>query len=239
LGADDSRVLSWKNPRDREASVEAMNTATAHHDWDRRWRTEEGRGKWLTPEEDVREVAAALRASGMRRAIDLGCGVGRHAIHLASLGFSVAALDGSQNGVAIARQRAQEAGQPIEVLLGLMTELPFRQGQADYLLAWNVIYHGSGSVVQRCLEEIRRVLRPGGVFQGTMLSKRNRHYGQGREVAADTFILDGVSDKQHPHFYCNADELTGLLRGFRLRSLTEWDHNQNGSYHWHLVAERR
>ena len=219
--------------------MDHRSTATAHHDWDRRWRTEEGRSQWLTPEEDVREVSAALRANGMRRAIDLGCGVGRHAIHLSSLGFSVAALDGSQNGVGIARQRAREAGQPVEFLLGLMTELPFREGQADYLLAWNVIYHGDGAVVARCLEEIRRVLRPGGVFQGTMLSKRNRHYGRGRVVAADTFILNGVSDKQHPHFYCNADELTDRLRGFRLRSLTEWDHNQDGSYHWHLVAERR
>ncbi|MFF3541685.1 class I SAM-dependent methyltransferase [Streptomyces platensis] len=44
------------------------------------------------------------------RALDLGCGPGRNALHLASLGFTVDAVDLSPAAVAWAEDRAREAG---------------------------------------------------------------------------------------------------------------------------------
>ena len=42
--------------------------------------------------------------------------------------------------------------------------------------------------VGRRLAEIWRVLKPGGLYQGTMLSKRDVQFGRGRAIAPDTFI---------------------------------------------------
>ncbi len=215
-----------------------LATATAHRAWDQCWGTEEGRSDWLVPESEVVSVASGLRAKGARRAVDLGCGVGRHALCLASLGFTVAALDGSEAGIAFARNAAVKAGHAIDFQTGLMTDLPYADQSFDYVLAWNVIYHGDREVVQRCLAEIHRVLRRRGTFQGTFLSQRNQHYGQGREIAPHTFILEGVSDKGHPHFYCHAAELVKLLKGFEPVSLIDREQLQPVSYHWHFVAER-
>ncbi|MGY5127076.1 class I SAM-dependent methyltransferase [Streptomyces nigrescens] len=47
------------------------------------------------------------------RALDLGCGPGRNALHLASLGFEVDAVDLSPAAVAWAEDRAREAGAEI------------------------------------------------------------------------------------------------------------------------------
>lgn len=44
------------------------------------------------------------------RALDLGCGNGRNAVHLASLGFEVDAVDLSATAIAWAEERAREAG---------------------------------------------------------------------------------------------------------------------------------
>ncbi|MFI6766875.1 class I SAM-dependent methyltransferase [Streptomyces sp. NPDC050355] len=44
------------------------------------------------------------------RALDLGCGPGRNALHLAALGFEVDAVDLSPEAVAWAKDRAREAG---------------------------------------------------------------------------------------------------------------------------------
>ncbi|MGW1379243.1 class I SAM-dependent methyltransferase [Streptomyces sp. NPDC002446] len=44
------------------------------------------------------------------RALDLGCGPGRNALHLAALGFDVDAVDLSPAAVSWARERAREAG---------------------------------------------------------------------------------------------------------------------------------
>ena len=93
-----------------------------------------------------------------------------------------------------------------------MTDLLFSKDSFDYLLSLNVIYHGDADVVRQTLSEIRRVLKPDGLYQGTMLSKRNKQYGIGSEIAPDTFVCNGCEDeKEHPHFYCNAAELLDLF----------------------------
>ncbi|MDT9700870.1 class I SAM-dependent methyltransferase [Streptomyces sp. P17] len=52
------------------------------------------------------------------RALDLGCGPGRNAVHLASLGFDVDAVDLSPAAIAWARERAHEAGAEVRFLCG-------------------------------------------------------------------------------------------------------------------------
>ncbi len=214
-------------------------TATAHRAWDNLWRTPEGRADWQTPEADVLDGARLVRDRGGRRALDLGCGVGRHAMALAGLGFETAALDGSETGIRELRTQAAAASLAVEAGVGYMTALPYPDAAFDYVLSFNVIYHGDGQIVRRAIAEIARVLRPGGVYQGTMLSKRNANYGEGTEIAPDTFVRDGDGDKDHPHFYCDAAGLVALFAGFELLSLTDREHSKPGSWHWHLLAEHK
>ncbi len=182
-------------------------------------------------------TARLLREAGASRALDLGCGAGRHSIFLASLGFSVLAFDASISGIAFAR--SQVKGDSINFAIGLMTELPIEDFSFDYLVAWNVIYHGNRTIVSRSLGEIRRVLRPGGFFQGTLLSKSNDRCGRGREIAPDTYVLEGAQDdKAHPHVYCNATDLAELFEGFDFVDLVDRRHETIGLNYWHLLAKR-
>jgi SAM-dependent methyltransferase len=111
----------------------------------------------------------------------------------------------------------------------------------DYLLAWNVIYHGDLNTLRRSLNEIAQVLRPGGWFQGTLLSKHNTNFCLGKEIAPDTWINAEVEDKGHPHCYINASDMASYLwdAEMELIQLHHREHEKPGSYHWHLVAERR
>src|SRR4029077_16209792 len=83
---------------------------TAIEAWDKRWATAEGRADWLDPELDVIALLPELKARGARTALDLGCGVGRHALFLAEHGLAVEALDGSAAGLAVLRETAQARG---------------------------------------------------------------------------------------------------------------------------------
>ncbi|MFC5422663.1 class I SAM-dependent methyltransferase [Bosea eneae] len=217
------------------------NTATAHVAWNQIWSSPDSRAAWETPAPDVATYAVTLRQSlGMRRVLDLGCGVGRHALMFARAGFQVAATDMAESGIDELRRKAAEEELMIDARVATMMELPFADASFDYVLAFNVIYHGDPRIVGNAVSEIRRVLRPGGVYQGTMLSKRNRLYNVGTEIAPNTFVNDDDrgDDKSHPHFYCDAAELVVLFSGFELLSLTDEDHSKAGSWHWHLVAER-
>jgi tellurite methyltransferase len=222
-----------------------MKTDTAHLAWNANWSTAEGRADWLVPEPDVIGVAEQLaKKPGKLRVLDLGCGVGRHALHFARLGFDTVAIDMAEAGLAELRRNTESEGTSIATQIAPMTALPFPDGHFDYVLSFNVIYHGDPAIVGAAVAEIRRVLKPGGTYQGTMLSKRNAGYGVGEQVAPNTFVRtpepndphDG--DKSHPHFYCNAGELVALFEGFELMSLSDKEHSKPGSWHWHMVAER-
>ncbi len=215
-----------------------MRTDTAHRKWNETWQSEDGRRAWSQAEPDVLACAASVLEAGGSQALDLGCGVGRHSLALARLGFEVDALDGSEVGIAQLRKDAQNEGLSLRTHHGSMTELPFADRSFDYLLAFNVIYHGDPEILAATVAGITRVLRAGGTLQLTMLSKRNVNYGVGEEIAPNTFIVpDATDDKTHPHFYCNAAELVSLLPGFEVWSLV--DHEQKpGHWHWHVVAER-
>jgi len=212
---------------------------TAIEAWDKRWATAEGRADWLEPEPDVIALLPELKARGARTALDLGCGVGRHALLLAEHGFAVEAIDGSAKGLAVVRETARARGISLGVRQGTADALPFDDGSFDFVLSWNVIHHGTLGDVGRRLAEIWRVLKPTAIFQGTMLPTRNINYGSGRAVAPDTFVRDRVEERGHPHFYCDAATLVALFAGFELLSLKQQLQRKPGSWHWHIIAERQ
>ncbi|WP_245943887.1 class I SAM-dependent methyltransferase [Acuticoccus kandeliae] len=215
-----------------------MDTDTAHLAWDATWRTEDGRAEWSEPEADIVAFAAAARLAGAARALDLGCGVGRHALALARLGFVVDALDASPE--ALEQTRAAARGLPVTTHASKMNALPFADATFDAVVSWNVIYHGDPPVVAATIAEIARVLRPGGRLAITMLSKRNILCGVGRMVATDTWVDDmAEDDKIHPHFYCDAEGFTVLFRAFHLVTLREDDLGTPGRAHWVATLQKR
>jgi tellurite methyltransferase len=170
--------------------------ATAVEAWDERWATPEGRDDWLVPHPAVAAMVAVLKARGTQRVLDLGCGVGRHALLFAEHGFDVEAIDGAVAGLDFACRQAAARGLRISLRQADADALPFADESFDYVLSWNVIFHGTMGDVGRRLAEIWRVLKPGGLYQGTMLSKRDAQFGRGRPVAPDTFIR-GSDPKAH------------------------------------------
>lgn len=214
-----------------------MKTDTADSHWNDQWATIEAGSKWLTPEPDVIDWAAGFTPGS--RVLDLGAGVGRHALWLAGQGHRAVALDAAPEGLA----EIDKAG-GVETHLGRMHDLPFQDASFDHVLSWNVIYHGDEDILLRTIAEIRRVLKPGGTYLGTMLSKRRLPYEQakydgGREISRNAWVFDAPgTDKIHPHYFCSAAELLALFSGFECLALSDREHEKPGSYHWHLTMER-
>jgi len=214
-------------------------TDTADQHWSKIWDEIEEGSKWLTPEPDVKRWAEGLAPGAA--ILDLGAGVGRHALSLQAAGFEMTALDAAPEG--LAEIEKAEAG--VKTLQGRMDDLPFKDGAFDHVLSWNVIYHGDETVLLNTISEVRRVLKPGGTFMLTMLSKRrlwiDREKLNGpREISRNTWVFDeDGSDKRHPHYYCGAVEMLALFQGFEVMWMEDREHERPGSWHWHLILERQ
>ena len=215
-----------------------MQAGSAIDSWEKRWGTTEGRADWIVAHPAVVALLPELRARGVRRALDLGCGVGRHALLLAEAGVEVEAFDGSETGLDVLRETARSRGLSLGFKHGNADALPYPDASFDYVLSWNVIYHGTLGDAGARIAEIWRVLKPSGLYQGTMLPTRNVNYGRGRRVAPETFVVDGGEERGHPHFYCDAPVLVSLFSGFELLSLTQTQQKKPGSWHWNILAER-
>jgi 2-polyprenyl-6-hydroxyphenyl methylase/3-demethylubiquinone-9 3-methyltransferase len=116
----------------------------------------EGRFKVEVAPDDarLRAIRGALGPLNGRRVLDLGCGKGRFAARLRAEGARVVGLDLSAAMLASARG--------LERVRGTGRRLPFAAGAFDGVFAVEVFEHMEPGGIEATLDEVGRVLRPGG-----------------------------------------------------------------------------
>lgn len=177
---------------------------------------------WHTPAEDVHYLVQRWQQQGFSRFLDLGCGLGRHACFFARHGFAVQAFDLSDEAVAQARAKAREQGLDIQVQAGDMHRLPYATASFDCLLAYHVISHTTSQGIGRIMEQINRVLRPGGEFFITLCSQRSWSFAEAGYPRHDPCTVIKVEDGPEngiPHWYADDAALRALCAANNLESV--------------------
>ncbi|WHT15957.1 class I SAM-dependent methyltransferase [Crossiella sp. CA-258035] len=111
------------------------------------------------------------------RVLDLGCGAGRNAIHLAAAGFTVDAVDLSPTAITWARERAAQAGADIRFHHGDAFQLDL-DGRYDLIYDSGCFHHLPPHRRISYLDLLTRLLAPGGHFALTCFAAG----GMGSEV---------------------------------------------------------
>jgi tellurite methyltransferase len=163
----------------------------------------ENQFRWPNPDERVMRFTARLQTAGLHSVLDLGCGAGRHTLFLAQQGLAVYGLDDAPNGLLAARQRLQTNGQSAGLACGDMGDLPFADAAFDAVVSVYVIHHNRLARIQRTVQEIRRVLRPGGLAMLDLNATASWRYRNERsiEVEPGTFIPTEGPETGVPHHY--------------------------------------
>lgn len=123
--------------------------------------------KWGMREETFkRRLLEQVNLQPGQRALDLGCGTGTLTVMLKQSvpGAQVTGLDGDEQVLAIAREKARQSGLDISWDFGLAYELPYPESSFDVVLSSLVIHHLTRPDKVRTFREANRVLRPGGGF---------------------------------------------------------------------------
>ena len=100
------------------------------------------------------------------RVVDLGCGTGANAVHLARLGFEVTGVDFSAVALAKAEARAAEVGVRCRFVLGDLTAdaIPGAEGPFDFLVDFGTLDDLKGDARRRMASTIDRLSDPGSVL---------------------------------------------------------------------------
>jgi ubiquinone/menaquinone biosynthesis C-methylase UbiE len=112
----------------------------------------------------IRTQVIALQDHG--EAVDLGCGPGLLVTEMAlhAPGLHVTGIDLSQEMLESAREFARQAGvgDRVDFRLGNVEAIPFPDGSLDLVVSTLSLHHWADPL--QVLNEVNRVLKPGGVF---------------------------------------------------------------------------
>lgn len=128
----------------------------------------------LYPEARIKEdLIAQAHLQPEQRVLDLGCGTATLTLLIkkAQPTADVYGLDVDAGVLHIARRKARDAGTDISLHWGTATQLPYGDENFDHVFASLMLHHLDREDKQRALNEIFRVLKPGGQFHVTDFGK--------------------------------------------------------------------
>lgn len=119
------------------------------------------------PDESLAEWLAQGRLDATGRVLDLGCGNGRNAVHLARAGMQVEAVDFSPVALAWARRLAEQAGVRLSLREVSVLELDTPQASVAGVHDSGCFHHLPPHRRDDYVALVARVLQPGGWFSLT------------------------------------------------------------------------
>ncbi|MGW6703822.1 class I SAM-dependent methyltransferase [Streptomyces sp. NPDC054956] len=182
-------------------------------------------------------AAAVFHAAGAEDVLELGAGHGRDALHFAREGFAVQATDFSATGL----QQLQEAARLQNVADRVSTAvhdvrepLPLPDASVDAVFAHMLLCMAlSTPEIHALVHEVRRVLRPGGVFVYTVRHTDDSHYGTGTPHGDDIYEHGGFA----VHFF-SRDLVYALSEDWTLNEVHGFEEGELPRRLWRVTQTR-
>jgi SAM-dependent methyltransferase len=160
-----------------------------------------GQTGWMTADE-FHSFFELLNLRAGHRVLEVGCGAGACAVHLArTLGVNVAGIDANESGIRNAQELAQSGGFDSRVEFACIDAgkpLPFEDASFDAVFSNDAMCHVSGR--HRAFGEWYRILRPGGrmLFTDAMIVTGvlwNREIATRSSIGSYFFLPAGENER--------------------------------------------
>ncbi len=182
-------------------------------------------------------AAKVFKDAGAQDVVELGAGHGRDALFFAREGFAVDALDYSATGL----QQLSEAARTLRIgervtttVHDVRTPLPLPDASTDAVFAHMLLCMAlSTEQIHTLVGEVRRVLRPGGVFVYTVRHTGDAHYGAGIWHGDDIYEHGGFA----VHFFTR-DLFTALAEGWTLTDIHAFGEGELPRRLWRITQIR-
>jgi SAM-dependent methyltransferase len=182
--------------------------------------------------------AKVFKSAGAQRVLELAAGHGRDALYFARQGFTVLATDFSDVAAERIRQAAQTQGvaaQVSTIVHDMREPLPLEDQAVDAAFAHMALCMAlSTEEIHTIVNEVRRVLRPGGIFVYTVRHTGDAHYGAGNPHGDDIFEHGGFA----VHFF-SRQLVDALAEGWTLNDLYAFEEGDLPRRLWRVTTKCR
>lgn len=163
-----------------------------------------------------------VQSVGKGKILDIGSGPGRDGLLLKQQGLDVVCLDASQAMVDLCRQKG------LQTVLADFTNIPLPDESFDGAWAYTSLLHVPKSEASRAFQEIRRILKPGGILGLGLIEGQEERY---RESA-------GPNKPRWFSFY-NKSEIEGLLSSYGFKVSYFEQVRPSSKTYLHFIAKKR
>ncbi len=216
--------------------------------WD--WEVVQGdfREVWKNPSIESYYLLNRWKSQNKKTFLDLGCGLGRHAILFGKNKFEVFCFDISEEAIKKTKEWADDENLKFDYQVGDMLKLPYPDNFFDGIYGKNVISHTDTKGVKVVLQELKRVLKKNGECYLTLCSKET--WGFQREdwplLDPNTRVrMEEGPEYNVPHFYVDYPLIKELFVDFEIVHVHEevdFHDKEEGftkSYHFHVLVRKK
>jgi SAM-dependent methyltransferase len=182
-------------------------------------------------------AAQVFKAAGAEVVLELAAGHGRDALYFAERGFRVLATDFSGVAVHQIRRAAQAGGvaaQVSAIVHDIREPLPLEDRAVDAVFGHMALCMAlSTKEIHTIVEEIWRVLRPGGTLIYTVRHTGDAHYGAGNPHGDDIFEHGGFA----VHFF-SRQLVDALADGWILNDVHAFEEGELPRRLWQVTTTK-
>ena len=180
----------------------------------------------LEPSYPAKKALNIFKENKLSNVIELGAGLGRDSIYLGKNSINLTALDYSENGLKILDQKIknENLSSSISTLkFDIRDNLPFENNSIDACYS-HMLYCMAFTFDEliKLNNEIKRVLKPGGVNIYTARNTDDGDYKKGTHRGEDLYEIDGFII----HFF-SKKKIQNLINGYENLSI---DYFEEGSF---------
>ena len=178
--------------------------------------------------------------------LDFGCGDGRHLEMIARAGIKdIIGVDYNSTAIEVAKNRCQKYSIKLyqNNQNSNLKDL-IQRDNLDCVVCWGITLTNAYYMTSEIFKQFAKILKPNGKVIANWRAQDDSLYGDGKEIAKDTFVIQRDSHKGLLYYIPNLDDIKEIYKSANLAIISidsERFTTDNGKIinSWHIIEAKK